>query len=126
MVHATWTILLSLSAISSISCVSLSGLAKRDDGVSCVGQDTDGDLAINWNVVVNHDSKYDTGGCGAGFLDNFRGRCGTISNWGCNIGDNDSANMNFDTSLFCTAYDITQAILAATGGAVNLACNYPG
>lgn len=101
-------------------------LFRRDDGVSCVGNLQDDNTDINWNVVVNNDSRYDTGGCGAGFLDNFRGRCGVITSWGCNIGDNDSANMNFDTTIGCTAYDITQAINAATGGAVNLNCQCNG
>ena len=65
-----------------------------------------------------NDSKYDTEGCGAGFLDNFRGRCGVITDWTCNIGDDDSANMVFFTSDFCSANDITQAVSAATYDAV--------
>lgn len=116
--------LTTLAFLIPLGLASPSRLVTRDDGVSCAGTLQGPD--INWNVVVNHDSKYDSGGCGAGFLDNFRGRCGVITSWGCNIGDNDSANMNFDTTDGCTAFDITQAINAATGGAVNLGCSCDG
>jgi hypothetical protein len=71
-------------------------LVRRDDGVSCVGVDKN--ALFQWAVVVNNDSKYDPTTCGAGFLDNLRGRCSVITDWACDIGDNDSANMAFDTN----------------------------
>ena len=96
-------------------------LDRRNDGVVCKGTAEQGQSA--WHVVVNHDSVYDKGPCGQGFLDNFRGWCGDITDWGCDIGPNDSANMNFVTSIFCTASNIAQAISAATSNKVHLDCS---
>jgi hypothetical protein len=77
-----------------------------------------------WTVNIANDDKYDTGGCGAGFLDNFRGRCGAITNWGCNYVDGTTnIVMTFATSDFCTGDDITAAIRAASYGNVDLFCS---
>lgn len=67
--------------------------------------------------------------CGQGYLDNFRGRCGTITDWGCmfvneNVEkvedkeDNEDqitgAKMTFKTQVFCDADDIIEAMGAAS------------
>ena len=96
-------------------------LNRRDDGVSCKGTAYTTENA--WTVVVNKDREYDPNNRGGGFLDNLRGRCGVITGWGCDTGANDSANMHFNTTIFCTAYDVTQAINAATSKKVNLGCS---
>ena len=72
-------------------------------------------------------------GLGGGLLDNLRGRCGAITGWNPNL---DSAGTGlgttFSTSDFCTAFDISQAIVAAAGGEsitgdqANVPCNFNG
>jgi hypothetical protein len=67
--------------------------------------------------------------CGQGYLDNFRGRCGIISNWGCKFVDENmkkveekeknedritGAKMSFKTDSFCSASDIIAAMGAAS------------
>lgn len=41
----------------------------------------------NWGAPNSENFPMDT--CGAGFLDNLRGRCGVITNWGCEKGGTD-------------------------------------
>lgn len=57
-------------------------------------------------------------------LDNFRGRCGVITSWGCTwVGaEGTTALMQFWTSAFCTGDDISAAIKAASGKAVDISC----
>ncbi|OQE19221.1 hypothetical protein PENFLA_c019G03579 [Penicillium flavigenum] len=67
--------------------------------------------------------------CGQGYLDNLRGRCGTITDWGCMFVDENvnkveekeknedqitGAKMTFLTQAFCSASDIIEAIGAAS------------
>ncbi|PLN75624.1 hypothetical protein BDW42DRAFT_180359 [Aspergillus taichungensis] len=67
--------------------------------------------------------------CGQGYLDNFRGRCGVISSWGCEFVDRDvkkveekeknedrieGAKMTFQTQMFCSQDDIMEAMGAAS------------
>ncbi|KXG46783.1 uncharacterized protein PGRI_035290 [Penicillium griseofulvum] len=67
--------------------------------------------------------------CGQGYFDNFRGRCGVISNWGCKFVDENvdrveekeknedritGAKMTFSTDVFCSASDIIEAMGAAS------------
>ncbi|KAJ5503721.1 hypothetical protein N7463_006595 [Penicillium fimorum] len=67
--------------------------------------------------------------CGQGYLDNFRGRCGVITSWGCKFVDENGnkveekekneeqitgAKMTFKTSAFCTSSDIIAAMGAAS------------
>ena len=78
--------------------------------------------AFQWAILL---PSQPPGGCGGGFLDNFRGRCGVISNWGCTFvgAEETTAMLYFATSVFCTAYDITAAIGAASyGGIPNMDC----
>ncbi|KAB8338801.1 hypothetical protein FH972_021746 [Carpinus fangiana] len=73
-----------------------------------------------WTVQILDDDAYDNGGCGAGFLDNFRGRCGDVTSWGCNYEPNtDNAVMNFITSTFCSPTDISAAISASSYGEID-------
>lgn len=114
--------ILGLSALASISKASPTGLPNQNNDLFCLGEYTALGAQIAWNVVVNHDSKYDARGCGAKFLDSFRGHCGYIMDWDCDIGLHDSANMYFHTANTCTSAEITQAVLAATNGSVDLVC----
>ncbi|KAJ5185492.1 hypothetical protein N7472_010332 [Penicillium cf. griseofulvum] len=67
--------------------------------------------------------------CGQGYLDNFRGRCGVITDWGCKFVDENvdrveekeknedritGAKMTFSTDVFCSASDIIAAMGAAS------------
>jgi hypothetical protein len=67
--------------------------------------------------------------CGQGYLDNFRGRCGTITDWGCMFVDENvnkveekeknedqvtGAKMTFKTQAFCSSSDIIEAMGAAS------------
>lgn len=67
--------------------------------------------------------------CGQGYLDNFRGRCGSITDWGCKFVDQNAdkveekeknedqiagAIMTFKTSLACSATDIREAMGSAS------------
>ena len=74
----------------------------------------------NYLVTIPDDSKYDSGGCGAGFLDNFRGRCGAVTEWGCNMvgATGGTAAMSFTVINSCTSGAIQDAIIAASGNGV--------
>lgn len=67
-----------------------------------------------WGVLITNDNKYDTGGCGSGFLDNLRGRCGVISGWGCNYvgAQGTTAALYFETTEFCTAWESVFSLFA--------------
>jgi hypothetical protein len=98
--------------------------------------------AYQWAVTVENDSKYDKT-CGGeplrntsqeeinanshtgGMLDNFRGRCGVITSWGCTwVGAaGTTALMQFWTSAFCQADDIAAAIKAASKKEVMISCD---
>lgn len=117
MIFSTSTILLGLVSLTSVVSASPARLSKREN--SC----WHGDQGLNrvWTVYIDDDAKYDKGGCGAGFLDNFRGRCGEIDGWSCTL-FGDQAQISFVTGVGCTDYDISQAILAASYGDLNVAC----
>ncbi len=79
----------------------------------------------DWIIHIDNDDKYDKGGCGAGFLDNFRGRCGAITDWTCSYEGGTNIYMNFKTSVFCSNEDISSAIAAASyGNVANLPCTW--
>lgn len=81
---------------------------------------------LMWTVNVAGAKYYTKDECGSGFLDNFRGRCGAITNWGCDyVPDTADAKMSFWTSIACTNYDITQAIKASTNGERTVDCYDP-
>lgn len=82
-----------------------------------------GSPARQWTVAVTDGRNYYKQ-CGKGFLDNFRGRCGTITTWECKYYNQspNTAVMHFYTSVACTNYDISQAIKAAGKGLV-INCN---
>lgn len=97
--------------------------------------------AYQWAVTIENDSKYDKT-CGGeflrnpyqektsadsytgGMLDNFRGRCGVITSWGCTwVGaSGTTALMQFWTSAFCQGSDISAAIKAASKKEVTIDC----
>lgn len=79
---------------------------------------------IDWSIHLNNDDQYDNGGCGRGFLDNFRGRCGDITDWSCVYDEGSDIFMDFKTSDFCTEQDITDAINAASYGNLNIPCTW--
>lgn len=71
--------------------------------------------AVHWGILIPNDASVD-GSCGIGFLDNFRGRCGVVTSWKCDFvgASSTTAWLDFYTSQFCTAWDGTQAIHAAS------------
>ena len=108
-------------------------LAKRANATNSNDASLDVDLclvdpslpAVHWGVLITNDAKYETKGCGRGFLDNFRGRCGVITSWKCRyVGAHaTTALMEFWTSQGCTAWDGTQVIKAASYQAIpSLTC----
>jgi hypothetical protein len=92
--------------------------ARATDG--CIGTIVgcpDAVSEIHWRITINTPYDNQADGCGRGFLDNFRGRCGVITNWGCNAVEPGRAIfMDFLTHAFCTSFDITEAMRAASGG----------
>lgn len=90
------------------------------DANYCYGQN--GGVFIDWKIDVAKDSTYN-GNCGAGCLDNLRGRCGAISDWGCNRNPDGGAHYEFLTTAGCTAYGVTQAMLACTRQEQNIPCS---
>lgn len=88
---------------------------------SCAGEVWGGLFMTDWQLNVANDTIYNPSECGNGCLDNFRGRCGWITHWICER-NAQSAYYHFSSSRFCTAYDITQAVLACTRGEQNIGC----
>ncbi|PKY06685.1 hypothetical protein P168DRAFT_117252 [Aspergillus campestris IBT 28561] len=89
----------------------------------------DGLASNSWQVYATKSSMPIDQVCGQGYLDNFRGRCGVISSWGCEFVDRDvnkveekeknedqimGAKMTFDTQFFCSTDDIIEAMGAAS------------
>lgn len=82
--------------------------------------------AFQWYITIPNDNRFDSS-CGAGFLDNFRGRCGVITSWGCEyIGaDLTTAALWFWTDVACTLDDATQVIAAASENNIpSMQCAY--
>ena len=73
---------------------------------------------LSWSVFIPNDNKYETQGCGRGFLDNFRGRCGPITAWQCTE-QHDGADLYFETTVFCQGADISAAMTAASSEEIN-------
>ncbi|KAK7718897.1 hypothetical protein SLS57_006007 [Botryosphaeria dothidea] len=65
-------------------------------------------LAAKWDVYLDNDASYNKQ-CGGGCLDNIRGRCGVVTDWGTGSG--------------CTNYDMTQALKACTKGQQTINCS---
>jgi hypothetical protein len=76
----------------------------------------------SWTVTVVKDTQYNKQ-CGGGCLDNLRGRCGAITMWGCSRNSDGGARYEFDTTDFCSDYDVTQAMLACTKKEQNIPCS---
>ena len=87
---------------------------------SCIGNIVgcpDAVSLIHYRITINTPYDNQVDGCGRGFLDNFRGRCGVITNWGCTAVEPGRAiYMDFWANAFCEANDISEAIGAANGG----------
>lgn len=88
---------------------------------TCAGEVWQGLWMTDWHVNVVNDTIYNPSECGNGCLDNLRGRCGWITQWICERNAK-SAYYHFHSTRWCTAYDITQAILACTKGEQNIGC----
>lgn len=120
--HASATLLPVL--MGSIAMAAPHSLQRRDVTINYTGgavcQGTGAIFADSWGVYFPGNVmgvETDRNGLGGGLLDNLRGRCGDITGWspsrdaaGTGLG------VTFATSVFCTQYDITQAINAASGG----------
>ena len=85
--------------------------------------------ATQWGLLVTGDRPNESGDCGAGILDNLRGRCGVITSWGCQYVGADGSNTalaTFWTETGCTDVDVTDVVLAATYSGVNVPCVHFG
>ena len=81
--------------------------------------------ATQWALIVTGDRPRESGGCGEGILDNLRGRCGVITTWGCQYVGADGSNTalaTFWTTNGCSDVDVTDVVLAASSGSVNVPC----
>ncbi|KAF4302221.1 hypothetical protein GTA08_BOTSDO09653 [Botryosphaeria dothidea] len=78
-------------------------------------------LAAKWDVYLDNDASYNKQ-CGGGCLDNIRGRCGVVTDWGCER-NGGTAHMHFSTGSGCTNYDMTQALKACTKGQQTINCS---
>ena len=108
-----------------------STLARRDVPLTDASWDTnlcyynDKLPATEWALLVEGDRQNESGGCGEGILDNLRGRCGVITTWGCQYvgaGGSNTALATFWTTNACSDVDVTDVVLAASYGKVNVPC----
>lgn len=82
-----------------------------------------------WYVYATKESMPISEECGAGYLDNLRGECGVITNWGCMFHDEDGvkveekeknedrikgARMTFETAGTCSGNNIMEAMKVAS------------
>ncbi|KEQ95133.1 hypothetical protein AUEXF2481DRAFT_237844 [Aureobasidium subglaciale EXF-2481] len=77
-----------------------------------------GSVSNFWGVYMNDNlmsSAQGTGDWAGGFLDNLRGRCGSITNWQAIPDNSGGIACSFNTSKFCQAYDVAAALHAASG-----------
>lgn len=73
--------------------------------------------------IYNDPTKY----CGSGYLANFRGECGIITNWGCGCTDGrpwpcSDIWMAFQTNMLCKRDQIRQAFHKASSGNIQMDC----
>lgn len=80
-------------------------------------------FAHKWEIYLDNDANYNKQ-CGGGCLDNIRGRCTTVTDWGCSRDDAGQAYMHFLTPAGCSDYDMTQALKACTKGEQTIDCSY--
>ncbi|OJD30284.1 uncharacterized protein BKCO1_6300011 [Diplodia corticola] len=90
---------------------------------SCLGMTAPADdYQFVWSVYLDNDDKYNKQ-CGGGCLDNLRGQCGLIVDWGCTRGSDNVAHMTFYTDDFCTPYKVSKALKKCTQGTQVINCN---
>jgi hypothetical protein len=92
---------------------------RAKDPNVCIG--TNHALAIRWDIWVQNEKKYNTQ-CGNGCLDNFRGRCGAVTDWGCDLGKDGHGYYHFTTQALCQDVDMQAAVKACTKGEINIHC----
>ena len=74
----------------------------------------DNSVFNSYTVNLLNDKDIDST-CGAGFLDNLRGRCGGgITAWACNYTTGKGAQLQFNVPLTCSTDDVSDAINAAS------------
>ena len=121
----------SVLAAPSLPFGAASNLARRDVPLTDPSWDTNlcnynANLpATQWALLVTGDRQNESGGCGEGVLDNLRGRCGIITSWGCQYVGADGSNTalaTFWTETGCLDVDVTDVVLAASSGQVNVPC----
>ncbi|KAL0259196.1 hypothetical protein SLS55_006701 [Diplodia seriata] len=78
-------------------------------------------MANKWSVYLDNDTYYNKK-CGNGCLDNIRGRCNNVSDWGCSRDANGQAHMTFLTPAGCSNWAMTQALKACTKGEQTIDC----
>lgn len=109
-----------IGAIPLQSTVIENSLVVRADAVCTTYMSAFG-FAIGWLVIIPGDDRFDGTNCGSGFLDNLRGHCGVITDWGCKRSGVD-ATITFLASDLCLSPDINAAIDAASGGVYKDLC----
>ncbi|EKG12648.1 hypothetical protein MPH_10237 [Macrophomina phaseolina MS6] len=123
--HATTVLvsLLSLTGFTALATPVPSGSETSGDHINALARRTNVCLAEDgaikrWAVNIDNDSAYNKQ-CGGGCLDNIRGRCGVVTDWGCERNGLDTGLYRFKTSAFCSLNDMTQALHACTGLTIN-------
>ena len=64
--------------------------------------------------IYTNNFGQDVDGCGKGLLDNLRGYCGVINNWGCDLMPDNCAYSTFITANSILAGCVERAIYAAS------------
>ncbi|KAL0254262.1 hypothetical protein SLS55_009736 [Diplodia seriata] len=77
----------------------------------------------NWDIYLDNDVYYNKH-CGNGCLDNIRGKCGDVLNWGCARNDAGQAHMTFSIANGCTSDHMTQALKKCTKGEQTIECSF--
>ena len=116
-------ITLAFSAPTPTAPIEAAKALEKRFTTSCTA-DSRSQIYTSLTVDIANDNRYDSGGCGRGFLDNFRSACGVITDWGCNnVAGTDNVIMTFKTPMTCSGESISSAIFAASNGEmVNIHC----
>lgn len=113
----------SIMQLRTLQSLAVLALAAPASSNYCYGKGET--LFLSWQIDVVNDVYYNLQ-CGDGCLANLRGRCGVITSWNCVLNSDGSAHYDFLTSTFCTAFDVTSAMLACTKNEQNIPCSIGG
>ncbi|GME65739.1 hypothetical protein GTA08_BOTSDO09653 [Neofusicoccum parvum] len=102
-------------------------IANNDETVKVVKRSNSctndfGVVYATWSIYLDNDATYNKQ-CGGGCLDNIRGRCGDVTDWGCTRDSAGTAHYTFNTVSGCTNYDMTQALHACSKQTIDCSTN---